>query len=256
MEIRLVRPGEDRRAVSRVYEESWRDAYRGIIPQAYLDGIPEGKWAAERPEWRTLVCTDGGRIVGVSSVCASRLAQYDSWGEIVSLYLLPAYVGKGHGRRLLEAAVGELNAMGFSDVFLWVLEENLRARRFYERSGFVRAGGVLEDCIGGKALRELRYVRRPSGGAADETAPHRRKRAPEADSLRGLCRVQPDVQCGQTRLRAHSASAAAITQSTARRWSAKSRCMAAPANSQTRLATGPVKGRKNPVSSRGRKRLV
>ena len=44
MQIRKLRPGDDLFAVSRVYEESWREAYRGLLPQEYLNSIPLGKW--------------------------------------------------------------------------------------------------------------------------------------------------------------------------------------------------------------------
>ena len=46
MGIREPRETDDRLAVSRICEESWRYAYRGIVPQSYLDGIPAGLWAA------------------------------------------------------------------------------------------------------------------------------------------------------------------------------------------------------------------
>ena len=174
MEIRYITPSDDRLAVSRVYEESWKHAYRGIIPQDYLDSIPEGRWAAniDCPGWKTLVCVDSGQIVGASSFCSSRLAEFAGWGEIVSLYLLPAHMGKGYGKALLEAAVRELNRMGYASLFLWVLEENQRARRFYERAGFAPSGGYLDDTIGGRDLREVRYVYSPPGSrrTAEEAA--------------------------------------------------------------------------------------
>ncbi|WP_295762242.1 hypothetical protein [uncultured Oscillibacter sp.] len=47
MEIRELRETDDRLAVSRICEESWRYAYRGIVPRSYLDGIPAGLWAAD-----------------------------------------------------------------------------------------------------------------------------------------------------------------------------------------------------------------
>lgn len=46
MEIRQLRKSDSRQEVSRIYEESWKFAYQGIVPQAYLDGIPAGLWAA------------------------------------------------------------------------------------------------------------------------------------------------------------------------------------------------------------------
>ena len=81
---------------------------------------------------------------------------------MISLYLLPEYMGKGYGNRLLETAVTELRKQGYANVFLWVLEENDRARRFYERFGFSPTGDITEIELGGKALREIRYVLNPA----------------------------------------------------------------------------------------------
>ena len=165
MEIRPLTAGDDRLAVSKIYEESWKYAYRGIIPQAYLDLIRSGRWAAglDSPDRKTLICVEEGRPVGVSSFCPSRLERLSGWGEVVSLYLLPDSMGKGYGRRLMEAVLSELKRLGYQDVFLWVLEENHRARSFYEHLGFLPTGDVVEDTIGGKPLREVRYRYRNGG---------------------------------------------------------------------------------------------
>lgn len=162
MTIRLIRPEDDRMAVSRVYEESWKTAYRGMIPDTYLDSIPIGHWMAARsdgPTDRTLLLLDGGEIVGVSTVCRSRFPDRPDWGEVISLYLRPAYMDKGHGGPLLEAAVNALRDQGFSQIFLWVLEENAQARHFYEKHGFRFSGDAMETDIGGKTVREVRYIR-------------------------------------------------------------------------------------------------
>ena len=114
MEIRYAVPMDDSREISKVYEESWKYAYQGLIPQDYLDAIPAGRWAPviEHSDWKTLVCVVDGRIVGTSSFCSSRFEQYSGWGEVISLYLLPEYMGKGYGKRLLETAVTELRKLG------------------------------------------------------------------------------------------------------------------------------------------------
>lgn len=39
MEIRKLRPGDDLFAVSRVYEESWREVYRGLLPLSLSGGL-------------------------------------------------------------------------------------------------------------------------------------------------------------------------------------------------------------------------
>ena len=57
------------------------------------------------------------------------------------------------------AAVEKLKERGFRDILLWVLEENRRARDFYEKAGFFSAGNFMEDEIGGKPLREVLYRR-------------------------------------------------------------------------------------------------
>lgn len=161
MEIRPLRETDDRLAVSRIYEESWKFAYRGILPQAYLDAIPAGRWAANRDQEgrRSLVLEEAGRLIGTACTGPSRWPDYPDFGEIISLYLLPESMGRGYGKALLAAAVEALADRGFRDVLLWALEENHRARRFYERAGFTLAGDVMVHEIGGKPLREVLYLR-------------------------------------------------------------------------------------------------
>ena len=162
MDIRPLRETDNLLEVSRIYEESWKTAYRGIVPQAYLDAIPIGRWAANRDQEgrRSLVLEEEGRLIGVTCTGPSRWPEYPDFGEVISLYLLPEYMGRGYGKPLLETAVETLAEQGFRDVLLWVLEENHRARRFYEGAGFTPAGDVMEDEIGGKPLREVLYLRR------------------------------------------------------------------------------------------------
>lgn len=158
--IRKVNLSDSREEISNVYEQSWKFAYKGIIPQEYLDSIPSGQWcvALDNPNRHTLVMLDGDKIIGTSSYCKSRFEDYMDWGEIISIYFLPEYMGRGYGTDLLEQAVRELKAMGFKQGFLWVLADNHRARHFYEKSGFKNSGEYMDNDIGGKKLRELQYV--------------------------------------------------------------------------------------------------
>lgn len=160
MEIRYITPTDDRMAISTIYEESWKCAYKDIIPQDYLNSIPKGSWSSNVNDqtWKTLICVDDGRMVGTSSFCESRFEQFHDWGEVISIYLLPDYMGKGYGKALMKSAVSELKMQGYEKIFLWVLEENVRARRFYEKIGFLPTDDFLDDIIGGKKLREIRYV--------------------------------------------------------------------------------------------------
>ena len=159
MEIRYITKSDDRTAISKVYEESWKYAYKGIIPQDYLDSIPKGQWAShiEQADRKNLVMVQDEMIIGTSGFDKSRMEEMNGFGEIISLYFLPEYMGKGYGRLLLQAVVSELKKMGFDKVFLWVLEENQNARYFYEKCGFVQTERCLFNVIGGRELKEVQY---------------------------------------------------------------------------------------------------
>ena len=161
MEVRYLTDDDSLYELSHIYEESWKCAYKNIVPQEYLDSIPEGRWASGTltAEGRhNLVLAEGEKLVGTSCFCRSRWDEFPDHGEIVSLYLLPGYVGKGHGKMLLERALKELKCLGFSNVVLWTLEENVHARLFYEMNGFRYSGISRNENIGGKMIRELLYI--------------------------------------------------------------------------------------------------
>lgn len=160
IEIRPIQETDDMLAVSNVYERSWKYAYRGIMPDAFLDSIPTGQWAngLKQPGRFSLVLVDNGKICGSSSYCHARMKEMQGYGEIVSIYLLPEEMHKGYGRQLMQAVLSELSHMGYQKAYLWVLEENKNARRFYERFGFVQGDIVQTDTYEGKELREVMYV--------------------------------------------------------------------------------------------------
>ena len=160
MEIRYVAQSDDPLEISNIYESSWKYAYKNIIPQDYLDSFPKGHWAdnINQESRNNLVVIEDGVIIGTASFCKSRWEEYSDYGEIVSIYFLPEYIGKGYGSLLLKRCVEELQQRGFDKMLLWVLEDNCRARSFYEKNGFLCAEVFLEDNIGGKDLREALYL--------------------------------------------------------------------------------------------------
>lgn len=161
MEIRPMKR-EEAEAVGDIYAASWRAVYRGIVPQAYLDTLSGHRWAALLPDspHQSHVLLDGGRAVGTSCLTAARDEAMAGWGEIISLYLLPDYFGKGCGRAIMDYDIRKLGESGFEKIYLWTLEENGRARVFYERYGFRRDGGSKICEIGGAPLTEVRYIYR------------------------------------------------------------------------------------------------
>lgn len=159
MEIRYINENDNLLEISNIIEQSWKYAYRNIIPKDYLDSIPAGRWVNKISNigMNNLVLIEKGTIIGTASFCKSRWENYSDYGEIVSIYFLPEYIGKGYGRFLLHKCMAELKISGFNNVLLWVLEENHSARNFYEKEGFACSKVFLNDNIGGKDLREVMY---------------------------------------------------------------------------------------------------
>lgn len=159
MEVRYITQKDNLLEISNIYENSWKYTYKDIIPKDYLNSIPTGQWAnnINKSNRNNLVLIEDGMLIGTAGFGKSRWEQYSDYGEIVSIYFLPEYIGKGYGRLLLNRCIEELKQCGFHKVLLWVLEENRRARDFYENNGFVCSEVFMDDNIGGKDLREVMY---------------------------------------------------------------------------------------------------
>lgn len=160
MEIRYINASDDKMEISRIYEESWKHAYKNIIPQEFLNSIERGRWVSvlDLPSWNTVVCIENGEYIGTSSFSKSRFQEYLSHGEIISIYMRPEYMGKGYGTKLLGYVIKELSRQGYSELLLWVLDDNHLAKEFYKRNGFIETDNYLDDNIGGKKLREVMFI--------------------------------------------------------------------------------------------------
>lgn len=160
MKIRKIKKSDNINAIGKIYEKSWKFAYNGIIPKDYLDNISGDSWIPhfENKDMFNLVLIEDNEFIGTASYCKSRSKEFDGFGEIVSIYLLPEHMGKGYGKLLFEATLNELIKLGYKNVFLWVLEENTRARRFYEKQNFKLSDKFNYINIGGKNLKEVAYM--------------------------------------------------------------------------------------------------
>jgi ribosomal protein S18 acetylase RimI-like enzyme len=144
---------------------SWQEAYRGSVPQGYLDSLDVAAEVARRegiPLDGQSVAELNGKVVGWVSVGPYRADEDErvpgpSCGEVAAIYALPEVWGLGVGRTLMAYGMGELRRRGLSPVLLWVLVANERARRFYERAGFHSDGTVVDFEVGGATLPEMRY---------------------------------------------------------------------------------------------------
>jgi ribosomal protein S18 acetylase RimI-like enzyme len=165
-----VRPAveDDAAAIAAVHVRSWQSAYRGHLPDGYLDALPaqlerrEAMWrevirghAAGHRVW---VADQGGRIVGFSGTGPSRDDDAPAGAiELGTIYLEPDAIGRGVGAALMRRALADLSERGCRLATLWVLEGNERACRFYEKGGWRADGTVKEAELWGATVREVRY---------------------------------------------------------------------------------------------------
>ncbi len=121
--IREAAPA-DARACAEVHVEGWRWAYRGLLPDGYLDRVSvedrERTWregvagSGERVAW---VAEREGRVIGLCVTGPSEDADADrSTAEVYAIYLLPEVVGTGVGRALLDSSTPRSTSAGGGSV--------------------------------------------------------------------------------------------------------------------------------------------
>ncbi len=133
--LKKMETDEEIKGKAYVHWKSWHEAYTGIVSQEYLDKLTLEKCEKMAFSWpdNIIVAKENGNVIGF--VCyGDRGEEAPDVGEIFALYVLADYYGKGVGRKLMDVALEKIKH--FSQVRLWVLKENRRAIRFYEKCGF------------------------------------------------------------------------------------------------------------------------
>jgi GNAT superfamily N-acetyltransferase len=160
-------------AIATVHVRTWQAGYAGIVPAEVLDALDPATNAARRRKLppvagtHTLVAEEDGVIVGFTSFGPYRIqGREDEYereiGELYAIYVSPGRWGTGAGRALMAACRDGLAAAGYAEFRLWVLEENHRARRFYERAGMAPDGAreIYTPRNSTAELPEVRYAGR------------------------------------------------------------------------------------------------
>jgi GNAT superfamily N-acetyltransferase len=150
----------DARAIVDVRNESWRATYGPYLPEHVWDELDPEVMAARFAErldgaLPTQVAEVGGAIRAFVFYGPCRDDDLTGAGEVYAIYAHPDYWSTGLGRALLASAI---ESLAVRPITLWVLENNDRARRFYEIAGF-RTDGACKpaDMPGGVQLPEIRY---------------------------------------------------------------------------------------------------
>jgi ribosomal protein S18 acetylase RimI-like enzyme len=135
---------DDAAAIAAVRVESWRITYRGVIPDAYLDGMRVEDSAAL---WARILSTPSsdkrmvfvaeldGSLLGFAAAMKLHEPKFGVNAELTGIYLKPEAQRKGIGRRLVAAAAHACIAEDAHDMLVWVITQNQAARDFYEGLG-------------------------------------------------------------------------------------------------------------------------
>ncbi len=155
---------DDAPKLAQVHVDSWQVAYRNLIPDSFRQGFTYARreeafrqaLAAGREE--TYLVEEDERPIAILTFGASRDSDLDAQhtGEIWGIYIIPDCWRRGIGTELVQEAEQMLRARGFQDIVLWVFQDNMEARRFYEAVGYAPdgAGKILEL---GAPLKAVRY---------------------------------------------------------------------------------------------------
>jgi len=154
----------DAEELARVHVRSWRETYRGMLPDAYLARMSEADFARR---FRRALTYPGANEVTLAAATRQGLVGYVQAGpsrarvegeaEIATLYLLAEAQGLGLGKQLLLAVARAMAAQGARSLMLSVLEDNARARGFYEHLGGVAEPPRPERGPGGTLLNAVAY---------------------------------------------------------------------------------------------------
>ena len=154
--IKTMETPEEIEGKSLVHWQTWREAYDDLLPAEFQETmtLERCRFFSQKYPENTLIAMDGKKVIGFISYGNFRDETIQA-GEIIALYVLKDYYGKGVSEQLMHAAFAVLDH--FSEIYLWVLKDNKRAIAFYQKMGFTFDGQeqILEL---GKPVKELRMV--------------------------------------------------------------------------------------------------
>ena len=158
IEIKKMKTDEEFKGKAYVHWKGWQEAYTGIVDQGYLDGLTLEKCEEIAYKWpdNIYVAKDGEKVVGFVGYGDCRNEDLQGAGEIFAIYVLKEYYGTGAGKALMDKGIEILDK---DKVAVWVLKDNPRAIRFYEKCGF-RSDGAEKEIELGVPIIEIRMVRK------------------------------------------------------------------------------------------------
>jgi GNAT superfamily N-acetyltransferase len=160
--LRVAGPSDAERLAT-VMSEGF-EGYRPFAPEGWQPPDPELDALRERlgnPDVWCLIAEENGLPAGHVAIVPA--TQHSGWPSddpslihLWQLFVRPPWWGTGLASTLHAEAVRETAARGFTAMRLYTPAGQGRARRFYEREGWVAAGPPFDDADFGMPLVEYR----------------------------------------------------------------------------------------------------
>ncbi|WP_155374233.1 GNAT family N-acetyltransferase [Catellatospora vulcania] len=160
---------EDVAAIGELHALSRRSAYRELLTPRQLAEITvteqqdkwARRWAVEAGTHRLHLAERGGAVIGFCYLGPAGPEEQAAAGTGVlnAIHVHPDAIGSGAGLALMHTCLAEFAALGHHRALLYVVSDNTRARRFYERGGWAPDGVTRTTPIGPALVPVVRYAR-------------------------------------------------------------------------------------------------
>lgn len=164
MELRVARM-EDIPGMSRCVATCWKKAYRGLVPQTYLNQLRYNFWEPAYKRWlqddrlASLVMEEGGKIIATTTFGDGRDAKMPGWAETLMVFVDPEYKKLGIGSNMLNTQLTILKKQRYQHDYVWALSTNKPAITFYQKHGFRLSGETWDGQVGGFKVLDVRLIR-------------------------------------------------------------------------------------------------
>lgn len=149
----------DAAAIADLHAKSWQQNYRGSLSDDYLDHQIETErlifWtkrfqkASENEH--IIIAEQNDQLIGFSCIC---LDEDPQWGALIdNLHVAKAHIGKGIGTVLMQKSMQWIKEQRpESGIYLWVLTNNTKGIKFYERLGGVKVEEKTDQMYDGSQV--------------------------------------------------------------------------------------------------------
>ena len=156
----------DALGIAQVHVGTWQNAYLGMIPDSFLQGLSVEQRARNwvevleslDTESQIIVAEIDEVIVGFIGIGPSQDSEESDLGEVFAIYVDPNFQSQGVGSKLMHEGIQLLKNQGLTGAVLWVLDQNIGTRVWYESHGWEFNGRSKTEKRADFELLEYQYA--------------------------------------------------------------------------------------------------